>query len=151
MRKLLFLIAIFFLLLSSWTIERPLNRNTWYVKLGHKDLLTWEENKIGDTVNLDLNKLNKADTLLVQEYLCGHNPENNSTTILTLKNQEGKTISKTINEKTELLFYTGKIQLATVLDKMKIINCEFVNIYFAINHRPDELGKEVLIGTLKLD
>jgi hypothetical protein len=134
----------------SW--KKPLlNVNTWSVRIGQTNVLTWQTNKMGEIATVNFNKLHKTDTLFVQRYLCGHNPEERSVTILTLKDEKGKTLAETINKDPQLLLYTGNIPLSDVLVKNKITKGELLNIYFTINHGPDEIGEEKLIGRLKLN
>lgn len=150
MRKTLFIITTLFLLFTSWTLERPLNRDTWFVKLGKKDLLTWQKNKVGDTATLDLIKLKINDTLYVQQYFCGGSAENSITT-LQLINHDNKIIAESINTKDDLLFFTGKIALKDVFIKNHVQQGEIINILFTIRQDVGNLDERLLLGRLRLN
>lgn len=134
---------------SSWTIERPLNRDTWYVKLGQTDLLTWQKNKVGDTATIDFLKLKTNDTLYVQQYFCGGSSENSVTT-LQLINAENKVIGEAINTRDNFLFFTGKISLKDVLVNNNVKQGEILNILFTIQQDKGNLNERLLLGRLKL-
>jgi hypothetical protein len=150
MRKTLFIITNLLLLFTSWKIERPLNSDTWYVKLGHRELLTWQKNEVGDTATIDLIKLKTNDTLYVQQYFCGGSAEN-SVTILQLLNQDNQVIAETTNNRDSFLFFTGSMALKDVLINDKIKKGEILSILFTIYQKKGNLNEKILLGRLKLN
>ena len=150
MLKSLLLILTFSLFKTGFPADFELynlNVDTWEMRIGRKQILNWQKNKIGDTVLIDKNKIGLTDTLFVQRYLCGQSGQN-STTTLTIKNEKNEIVQQSINTDNQFVF-TGKISLATILSSDKLAGSKVLEVIFSIDSRPHKINETVVLGRLK--
>ncbi len=126
------------------------NANSWSISIGEKELLaSWLKNEMGDTITLKRIKLNGADTLVAERFLCGQSAEGLLVT-LTIKNSKGETIAES-SEMNEYLMFRCSLQVSEIIDSPKIKSGDVVGVYFEIRTVSDQQDYPVLLGNLKLE
>jgi hypothetical protein len=139
------------LIFCSWTAFKPnlSNSNSWSISIGKKILLaSWKNNKMGDTVIIDIKTLKSKDTLFVTQYLCGYDGRNSSTT-LTIKDDRGQVIKESTSMNSQLM-YSAKLSLTEIMASNKFTNNQILNIYFSIYSKSDKINQTVLLGRLQV-
>lgn len=116
--------------------QEPLNANSWSISIGKKILLcSWKNNKMGDTAIVKLDKLKPADSLSVQEFWCGYDCRN-CTTTLSIRDEKGKRIKQTTGKNGYRGPY-GRMQLGPLLSSPEFLKGKVFDVFMDV-----EMGKE---------
>jgi len=149
-KSLILILTLALLKANFWTIPKHSNLNvdTWEIRIGHKRILDWQKNQIGDTAFVDKRKIRPTDTLFVQRYLCGQSGQNSITT-LTIENEKNEIIQQSTNTDNQFIF-TASIPLAKLLSSSKTTNAKILNVRLGIHSQSHKLVQTLLLGRLCL-
>ncbi len=143
--KKLFLLIISSLIFCSMMVP---TQNPWSIRIGKKEILGFQKNKMGDTITLQKNKLKDTDTLYAERNLLGFTATN-SVVVLSVKNDQDAVIKDARNT-TNTVVFAAQIPVKDLLASPEFVKGKFVTIYLTIISKQEKLRETVLMGVIKL-
>ena len=144
--KKLFLLIIPFLIFCSMIVSPT--QNPWSIRIGKKEILDFQKNKLGDTITLQKSKLKDTDTLYAERNLLGFTATN-SVVVLSVKNDQEMIIKDARNTSNTVIF-AAQIPVKDLLASPEFVKGKFVTIYLTIISKQEKLRETALMGVIKL-
>lgn len=135
------------LITSAFTLKTTSAKNTdsWSVYLDEQVLLaSWNKNKMGDFKSIEHKRYNKASSLKVNRFVCG-NSNMESTSIITVKTSDEKTVLKT-SKMEEGIGFKGEMSLNELFAAPLFEKDVPLKIYFTIKDQEGDIIQTYLIA-----
>ena len=147
MKKISLLILVIIPIIFCAMMVLPI-QNPWSIRIGKKEILGFQKNKMGDTITLQKSKLKEADTLYAERNLPGFTATN-SVVVLSVKNDQDVMIKDARNT-TNTLIFAAQMPVKELLASPEFVKEKFIRIYLTIISRQEKLRETVLMGVIKL-
>ncbi|MCW3085291.1 MAG: hypothetical protein JWP12_2657 [Bacteroidetes bacterium] len=146
MKKNSLLLFIAFIIFCSMMVSPT--QNPWSIRIGKKEILGFQKNKMGDTITLQKSKLKDTDTLYAERNLLSFTASN-SVVVLTVKNDQDVIIKDARNTANTVVF-AAQMPIKDLLASPEFVKGKMIRIYLTIISRQEKLKETVLMGVIKL-